>query len=164
MPSVTTRIATMDDYEAICRLLAQADRHHAEILPDVFQTFTGPIRPRALVAEFIEAEDADYLLAEIEGEPVGLLNLRKQARPSYPMFRSHEFAMIHNMVVDEAHRRRGIGTALLEEAKRWTRDRGLTAVQLGVWAGNAPAVSFYRKHGFRVLTQRMELRLDPASS
>ena len=76
------------------------------------------------------------------------------------MYRPREFVMIMNIVVDEDYRRQGIGTVLLEEAKRWARDRGLRAIQLGVWVANGPAVAFYAKHGFQVRTQKMELRLD----
>jgi len=160
MGQLTTRLATMDDYDAICRLLAQADRYHADILPEVFRVFPGPARPRDVVAEYVEAEDKAYFLAETNGEVVGCLNIARQTASAYPMYRPREFAMIMNVVVDEAHRRKGIGTALLEEAKRWARDRHLSVIQLGVWVANGPAVAFYAKHGFRVLTQKMELQLD----
>ena len=156
------RTATMDDYAAICRLIEQVDRHHVGILPEVFQPFAGPPRPREVIASYGEAPDADYLLAEDEGQVVGFLNLRKAKYPGHPMFRPHEYAAIENLVVDEAHRRRGVATALFQEAVAWAEARGLAAIELTVWAANAAALAFYEGQGFQPLTHRMELRLGGA--
>lgn len=44
--TVTTRIATLNDYDVICRLLQQGDNYHADLLPEFFRIFDGPTRPR----------------------------------------------------------------------------------------------------------------------
>jgi len=160
MNNVVTRVATMDDYDAICRLLAQVDRYHFDILPDVFQTFIGPPRAREIVAAHVEGADADYIVAECDGEILGFVNLREQGYPKFPGYRPSRFAMIENMVVDEKHRRGGIGTKLLLAAKDWARDRGLASIQLSVWIANEPAVSLYGKLGFQPIVERMEYRLQ----
>ena len=46
-------------------------------------------------------------------------------------------------------RRRGIGTALMEEATKWARASGITKVELHVFPHNEPAIELYRKLGFR---------------
>ena len=51
--SVTTRLATMDDYEAIGRLLAQGDAYHVKLVPSIFQPYDGAGRPREFIARFI---------------------------------------------------------------------------------------------------------------
>ena len=160
MARLKTRTATMNDHDAICRLLTKLDCHHAHILPDVFRTFEGPARPRDVIASFVEADDADFLLAELDGEVVGLVAIRRRARPDYPMFRPGEFVLIEDLVVDERRRRRGIGTALLEAARRWSGQRGLGSMELVVWAANSEAVDFYRKHGFGMRQYRMRLDID----
>ena len=58
---------------------------------------------------WMEREDANYLLAELEGTVVGFLNVQQSTHPRFPMFRPHAFAMIENAVVDKPHRRKGIG-------------------------------------------------------
>ena len=50
--------------------------------------------------------------------------------------------------VDSAHRRRGVGHILLEEAEQLLRAAGATAVLLEVAVDNATAQSFYERHGF----------------
>jgi ribosomal protein S18 acetylase RimI-like enzyme len=157
--AVATRLATMGDYDAICRLLKQVDQHHVEILPNVFKSFDGPARPRELIASHVEASDAAYILAEMDSKLVGFVNLKKAAHPNYPMFKPHEFALIENLVVDEAHRRKGVGTILFEEARKWALARDLKHIQLTVWVANAPATAFYAKLGFKPIHARMELPL-----
>ena len=54
-----------------------------------------------------------------------------------------------NSAVEEGHRSLGVGTALLAAGMRSFRRRGVRRVIADHWATNAPAVAFYRKHGFR---------------
>lgn len=55
-----------------------------------------------------------------------------------------------NLAVDEGHRGCGLGTALLSAGLVSFRRRGVQRVVADHWAANAPAVSFYQKHGFIV--------------
>jgi ribosomal protein S18 acetylase RimI-like enzyme len=55
---------------------------------------------------------------------------------------------IYYLGVDPAHRRRGCGRALLEEAERLLRAEGCPKINLQVRATNAEAVAFYRSVGF----------------
>ena len=155
-----TRPATMEDYRNVCRLMTQVDQVHVELLPDVFQSFPGPARSKERIAHFVESEDADIILALRDTEIIGLLNLEKSSNPPYPMFRQHECAMIHNLVVDSKHRGRGVGSILLQAAKLWAQATDLKFLQTSVWLANAGAKQFYEEHRFRVLSQKIELALD----
>ncbi len=55
---------------------------------------------------------------------------------------------IHELVVAEDHRRRGIGTALIGYAVRRFKEKGLDVVELWVGDGNAVARRFYERLGF----------------
>ncbi|MAT05624.1 MAG: ribosomal-protein-alanine N-acetyltransferase [Acidimicrobiaceae bacterium] len=57
-------------------------------------------------------------------------------------------AHVTNIVVDEAHRRRGIATRLMLELARVARDRGCIAWTLEVRAGSTGAQELYRTFGF----------------
>ncbi len=150
----------MDDYDAICDLFRQADLHHLALLPAVFQAFSGPPRPRERFRHFVEDEDADVIVAEIEGRIVGFTNLEKAAHPSYPMFKHHEYVLMHNIVVDTHCRKQGVGSILMDATRRWARAHGLTFIQTTVWSANTTAKQFYAKHGFKTLSERIELPLD----
>ena len=160
MSIVSIRIATMQDYDAICRLLSIVDAHHVNILPGYFKPFPAPPRTREVVASFIEHENADYIVAEDDKKIVGFINIIKGSHPTASMFKKHDFAMIENLVVDEQYRNHGIASSLFEEAEKWTKARGLKFIQLTVWAANSVATEFYKKRGFRPLTIKQELELD----
>jgi len=56
--------------------------------------------------------------------------------------------LLNALAVNERCRGLGIGTQLLDWAKRRTEAAGLDRLSLHVWADNVAAVSFYKAHGF----------------
>jgi [ribosomal protein S18]-alanine N-acetyltransferase len=55
---------------------------------------------------------------------------------------------VTTIAVDEAHRRRGIASALLAALAHDARRRGIDALTLEVRAGNEAAIALYRRFGF----------------
>ena len=62
--------------------------------------------------------------------------------------------------MDLDHRQKGIGGLLLDSAKQWARDHGLTFMQVNVWSKNQLAKTFYAKKGFKPITEKFEINLD----
>ena len=62
-------------------------------------------------------------------------------------------------MVDEAHRRQGIGTALLHKGESWARRQEAHQLVLTVWTGNELGSEFYAAHGYspvsRVLAKEL---------
>lgn len=77
--------------------------------------------------------------------PMGLVGRLSIARDSNPV--SHHVAEL-GLMVSLGERRRGIGTALMEEAAKWARSSGVTKLELHVFPHNEPAIALYRKLGF----------------
>jgi RimJ/RimL family protein N-acetyltransferase len=86
---------------------------------------------------------AVYVAETAEGEIVGRLSLARDQHPA-----SAHVADL-GLMVAEAHRRRGIGRALLEQAVAWARPRGITKLELHVFPHNGPAIALYEAFGFR---------------
>lgn len=158
MTTLVTRMATTADLPGIQRLFLQEDEHHAALLPGIFRA-DAQARPDALLEAWIEGPESDVILALAGDHVVGLVDVRVGGRPDYPMFIPKRLAVIENMVVDEEHRGRGIGTRLLAEARSWAEARGLEAMQLTVWSENVGAVRLYERQGYRRVIQRMEMDL-----
>lgn len=59
-------------------------------------------------------------------------------------------AQIDDLMVSRDHRRRGVGQALMDEAIRWAKERGLPMVRLETQSTNVPALRFYERYGFKL--------------
>jgi ribosomal protein S18 acetylase RimI-like enzyme len=67
-----------------------------------------------------------------------------------------------SMWVDPSKRRSGIGTALVDEVIRWSRDRGAACVQLWVTESNEPALALYARSGFARTNHTKPLPSNPS--
>jgi GNAT superfamily N-acetyltransferase len=143
--------------------------------PDAFSTTVDEARrwpENEWAARFRRARvDTDLpLCAEVDGVVAGMAWARIDAA-------ALQTAQVYQMWVEPAHRGRGIGRALLEEAISWALTRGARRVALGVTCGNAAASRLYAAAGFvpigepgplrpgsALLVQTMTLTLDPENA
>lgn len=61
---------------------------------------------------------------------------------------SGDWLLVESLVVDPAHRRRGLATAVLAEVLDWGASVGATTALLHVETDNAGAIALYEQHGF----------------
>jgi RimJ/RimL family protein N-acetyltransferase len=87
-------------------------------------------------------EDAAHLLALEDDRVVGSISIRRDDHPV-----THHVATL-DMLVVSTHRRRGVGSALLDEALRWARSHGVERIELSVYPNNDAAIALYRRFGF----------------
>lgn len=157
MPKITIRPAGEGDIPAIVALYCQLDQALVDLQPEFF--CTAP-REEAYVCQAIRAADADYLLAEADGVVVGFALVNYAGwTPEFSCVLPHRYACLADLVVDAAHRRQNIGSALLGAAKRWARDRRLEYLELNVLSQNVPAIALYESHDFVEATRTMRCML-----
>jgi GNAT superfamily N-acetyltransferase len=65
------------------------------------------------------------------------------------------------MWVDPSHRRRGVGSALVEWVVGWARQRGASRVRLWVTETNEEAIALYERAGFLPTGRRKPLSSHP---
>jgi len=150
---MTIRTATGEDLAAIRALFWQLDTHAIESQP---WHYCRGERADEYLLGLIEDENADFLLAERNGEIVGFSQLSFKWTRDIPVLVPCKFAYIQDFVVREDLRGQGIGAALMEASKDWARARGAGYLRLGVLAGNLGAQRFYARHGLAPQAITME--------
>lgn len=98
--------------------------------------------------EFLGArgrDDALWLMAEVDGEIVGMAFLHAE-RPS--RVSDEEVIELSRVAVDERWRGNGVGTALVDAAEDIARERGARFLAARIFSGNEPAVRFWAGLGF----------------
>ena len=74
---------------------------------------------------------------------------------------AEDWLCVTAVTVDDRHRRRGLGTAVMAALGAWARGRGASSCLLQVAADNAPALALYERLGFTE-HHRYHYRLGPA--
>lgn len=87
----------------------------------------------------IAADDATMLVADVEGEIVGLCSVYLDL----PSVRFGQRAFVEDLAVHPDHRSAGHGKALLDAAKEWARTHGATHLELDSGEARADAHRFY---------------------
>ena len=100
------------------------------------------------------------LVAEIDGAVVGHMALWFERMPPFVREELRDYAYLGDLFVREPHRGQGIGRALIAEAERLARARGVRRILLGVLPGN-PAEALYRKLGYRTYAVELAKDLPP---
>lgn len=148
-PAVTVRPAREDDEEAMGRLGALLVAEHHDFDPKRFIA-PLPLLParygRFLVSQ-IARDGMLVLVTEHAGEVVGYAYAGMEGN-DYMALRGPA-GVLHDLVVDPAHRRQGIGTALMEAVFLELRKLGAPRVVLFTADRNAIAQAMFARAGFR---------------
>lgn len=100
--------------------------------------------------------DALLLVAEIDGAPVGYAFVRDE-EASLEDLRGRG-TWLHDLYVEPAARRTGVGRTLVEAAMDTARARGSTSLMLGASPRNEPGRRLFERMGLR--PTMVEMRVD----
>ncbi len=106
-----------------------------------------------LVKELGKMPHAFSLLCYVDGQPAGLANCFM----GFSTFRCRPLLNIHDIMVSQAFRGRGISQHLLAEIEAIAKEQGCCKITLEVLEGNNVAQRAYAKFGFA------GYQLDPAT-
>lgn len=98
----------------------------------------------------------DLFVGVVDGEIVG--NLWLFTDPTQPV----RDTFIYDIEINEAHRGRGLGRALLDAAESWCAEHGSSSVRLNVFALNTTARALYESAGYSPTSTHMMKRISPA--
>jgi ribosomal protein S18 acetylase RimI-like enzyme len=112
-----------------------------------------PAEAQALFTERITEEEGLLLIAVGDEGLLGYLSA--VVEPYEDDLLDTPYMTIEFVMTAPAARRQGIAAALIAEAEREAANRGVTNIDLMVWASNTTAAKLYKKLGYNVIVHRM---------
>lgn len=142
------------DYQEYHDLMMQVHSLHVAHRPDCYVD-CDPFSEAEFLAMLADERVHPYA-AEENGEVIGLAVVRMRITPPGTPMMPRRVAFIDDVVVDEAHRGRGVGTALLNRMKALAKELQADSLELMVWAFNESAMRMYEKAGFTLRSAILE--------
>ncbi len=155
------RQANTQDLEALSKLYAEFHEFHVRGVPDRLLRSNSPriAEMHAALQKIIENKDAVILVAEIDGQLVGLGEVYMREDSPNPLKVQHKYGHLQSMIVTEAYRGRGIGTRILEAVEQWAKEKSAAEVRLNTWEFKEGPLGFYEKRGYNTLRRTLVRKL-----
>ena len=147
--SVTVRRATRGDGAGIARAWISAGEYHAELDPEHFQRPSADGLAQGWDTRFESNDNHGLdLVVELDGAVIGWLHARIEppvanAAEQFVRELGVTRLAVDAVVVDRAHWRHGVGSALLLAAEAWGREHGAQVARLDTYARSPVSVPFY---------------------
>lgn len=143
--AASIRDATLSDAASVAGLIREMAEQSDEHSPVTAEW----------VADFLDADDCFAVVAEADGEVVGVVTW-VLARA---LFHAKKSAVIEEASVTPAHQGQGIGRALLEEAIARIKQLDVAEISISTGFENERAKHLYRSLGFTEETLMLEQHL-----
>ena len=123
------------DLDVMLTIINLAAQAYKDVIPA--DRWHEPYMPASELAHEI-ADGVVFWCHELSGQMVGIAGLQDRG----------DVELIRHAYVSPSHQRQGIGGALLRHLAANTTK----PILIGTWAASHWAISFYQKHGFRLVT------------
>jgi len=135
---ISIRLGQPDDFDEIFDLilelrarLREKGKPDKKALDQIFRRFLG-------------SNDKCVYVAEADASLVGLMSIAV----GESLYDHKPWLEIHELIIKDDYRSRGIGRLLLDEATGRARERGCACISLTADVDNPRAIKFYREYGF----------------
>ena len=156
--AILIRRALGQDAGTLASLNADVQAIHAAAMPWQFKPPGPDTFPPAAVAALLAQPENLVFIADFDGTAAGYAYAEIVRRPETPFSYALDMVYLHHISVRPAHRRRGVGGALIGAVRAAAIDVNITLVALDVWTFNEEARAFFRRHGFVAYNERLWCR------
>lgn len=152
------RFAKKDELERVNELRKQVNDMHVKGEPEIFKHGF----PKDL-ADHIHTiwndPDQKIVVNDRDGVICGFAVLHQIVRPETPFMFERDFLDVDEFCVDEAYRRTGAGTEMIEFIRSYAKAQGYGRIELNMWEFNRDALAFYEAVGFTTYRRYMEMQI-----
>ena len=155
----TIRQAIPADFSSIRPLQREIAEHHRKGRPELFKPDAATCSEEEFHARLQNPNHTILVAEDADGQVIAYAFCWVNHIRNHPTYVDFDQFYIDDICVHAPCKRSGIGKALFAQCKEIAREKNCRSMELGVWAFNAEAVSFYKAMGMRERVLRMELRL-----
>jgi ribosomal protein S18 acetylase RimI-like enzyme len=153
--AIVIRKAVEQDAATLGALNADVQDIHAAALPWLFKP-SGPDTLPPWEAKVLLWQPENLIfIAEVDGTAAGYAYAEIQELQETTFQHAHDRVYLHHISVRPAHRRHGVGSALMGAVRDAATDAGITAIVLDVWTFNEEARAFFRRRGFAAYSEKL---------
>jgi aminoglycoside 3-N-acetyltransferase I len=138
--TIEIRVLGAQDVVVLRKMLVMFGRAFGEV-----PTYTANQPDDAYLQRLLESQTFIAIAALAGTDVVG--GLAGYVLPKFEQARSEFY--IYDLAVDEAHRRRGVATTMIQELKSLAAARGIYVMFVQADYGDDPAIALYTKLGIR---------------
>ena len=144
---VTIRKATTEDLARLEELYRELEEDAVLYQPEHF-VFSPKGTRTEQVKEILNSDTQTMLVAEKDGEVIGFAHLVLIKAKKVPCLKSEISLYLQDLVVTSEFRSQGIGTILMNEAKKYGKEKGADFFRTQVFPQNTDGLRFYERNGF----------------
>lgn len=148
MSTLAIRPATAQDAPALVALIDALNHHEAALTDDRRTDIAAARECLASLEARIAQAGGGILVAQHQGETVGMIGWVIEEGEPYLQAHLRRYALITDLVVADARRGSGIGSALIGSVEDAVRAQALPRLAITVLAANQAAIDAYRTRGF----------------
>ena len=153
-PKINVRAATKANYPAIIEIIAELEKQHVDAVPLVFRTMSYEEQVRDLDS-ILADEKLQVFVAERDGTVLGYIHLAFHDEETRGGLLARRYVKVRDLAVARKYQRSGAGSALIQAAESWARERGIDTLELIVWEFNRGAFAFYQEIGYVTASRHM---------
>ncbi|MDP4127558.1 MAG: GNAT family N-acetyltransferase [Bacillota bacterium] len=156
---IKIREAIINDYESLCEVYDELDKHHRLNHPELFIKPDVCARTKEYISETINDSNKKLFVADLDSKVIGIAECGIQESSYFPVFKKREWIQLDSIAVTEEYQNHHIGTLLLEKVIEWAKSKGINRIELKVYSFNKQADEFYSGKGFKDLSKAMYINL-----
>ena len=150
------RWARENELERVNELRMQVNALHVAGKPEVFKP-GFPEELRNYIYAIHKDPEQFITVAVKDGTICGFAVLHHINRPENPFMKERDFLDIDEFCVDEAFRRQGVASEMIDFIREFAKEKGFHRIELNMWEINQDALAFYEAAGFQTFRRYMEM-------